>query len=381
MHLCTAVLMLAFAAQGADLKLLYDNHQWFELRDALRTERGHPLYRIAVAAAFNDSTRAEEEFRVWQRSAQQSDAPALREAVLCIVQMHMRNGRYQIELPGGKLPDMGVPSQTLAAHGASRLHAEETQDHHLIAPISVNGQTARLALDTGAGISIITESEARRLGLSDLTTQMEFIWFAGAKSKQRIAVAKRVTIGSYEFRDVAFGVVADEDLAKFSRQIHGGIGVPLLTAIENIRWSRDGEMELGFPASPAGETNLCFDGFATVARIEFQRRKIYAVLDTGNPWSKWWPPLSRDFPKLLEQNSGKKMIANTGGNAAEVQSAIIPQLRLRVGGFEVTHHDAPILQARTSANSAYYGGSMGFDLLRQARRVTIDFKSLTLRLE
>jgi hypothetical protein len=64
MRLCATALMLAFAAQGADadLKGLYHNHQWFELRDALRTGQGTPLYRIAVAAAFNDSTRAEEEF-------------------------------------------------------------------------------------------------------------------------------------------------------------------------------------------------------------------------------------------------------------------------------------------------------------------------------
>jgi predicted aspartyl protease len=381
MRLCTAALMLAFAAQGADLKGLYDNHQWFELRDALRTDQGIPLYRIAVAAAFNDSTRAEEEFRTWQRSAKQSDFPALGEAVVWIAQMHVRNGRYQFELPRLKLPDMGVPNLAVAARGSSSLQAEVTQDHYLIPPVSVNGQNARLALDTGAGISIITESEARRLGLTNLATQLEFTWFAGAKSKQHIAVAKRVAIGNFEFHDVAFGVIADEDLARFSRQIHGAIGLSLLLAIETIRWSRDGELELGFPSSPAGESNLCFDNFATVARIEFQQRKIYAVFDTGNPCSKWWPPLSRDFPKLINQSSGKKSIANTGGNTADVQAAIIPQLPLRIGGFEVTQNDAPVLQAQTSANSAYYHGNLGFDLLRQARRVTLDFKSLALTLE
>ena len=78
MRLCTAALMLAFAAQGADLKDLYDNHQWFELRDALRTEQGMPLYRIAVAAAFDDSTRAEEQFSAWQRSAPSTGLPLAR---------------------------------------------------------------------------------------------------------------------------------------------------------------------------------------------------------------------------------------------------------------------------------------------------------------
>ena len=48
---CTAVLTLAFAAYGGDpeLKVLYDTHERFALRDALRTRQGIPLHRIAVA--------------------------------------------------------------------------------------------------------------------------------------------------------------------------------------------------------------------------------------------------------------------------------------------------------------------------------------------
>ena len=89
-----------------------------------------------------------------------------------------------------------------------------------------------MVLDSGANISVITESEARRLGLSAVTGQPHLSWFGGKETRQRLAVAKRLEIGNFRFRDVAFGVIADADLAKFSPDIRGAVGLPVLMAME-----------------------------------------------------------------------------------------------------------------------------------------------------
>jgi hypothetical protein len=375
-----AVLVFVFAARGSDLKTLYDGHQWFELRQALRTDKGTWLYRIAVAVAFNDVQHADNEFRAMLRSTTEADAAEIREAALWIIGLHGRSGRYRHVIPGAKLPDIDqIPTLTVTARAPSRVRGEV--NGYLIAPVSINGRAARFAIDVGAAMSVVTESEAKRLGLSAIAGQLSFGWFSGALSKQRLAVARKLDIGKFRFRNVAFGVVPDADLAKFSPELRGAVGLPVLMAMETLRWNRDGDLEFGFPSDTRGESNLCFDGWGPAARIEFQQRKIYAALDTGNPASVWWPPLSRAFPALLEQNGNETKFGIAEGATTEVDAIIVPHLSVRIGSLDVIQNDAPILRGQTTASSAYYAGNLGLDLLMQARQVSIDFKALVLTLE
>src|SRR5215831_9443042 len=55
-----AVANVAAAGQTPSLKTLYEQHRWFELREALKHSKGVPaLYMGAVASASNDTKRAE----------------------------------------------------------------------------------------------------------------------------------------------------------------------------------------------------------------------------------------------------------------------------------------------------------------------------------
>ena len=63
--ICACALILvavAAVADQTDLKSLYDEHRWFELRDAIQSQNAPPLYKGAVASAFNDTKAAEKYF-------------------------------------------------------------------------------------------------------------------------------------------------------------------------------------------------------------------------------------------------------------------------------------------------------------------------------
>ena len=51
--------LLATLGASPNLKTLYDQHRWFEPRDAIHGQSAPPLYQGAVAAAFNDTKSAE----------------------------------------------------------------------------------------------------------------------------------------------------------------------------------------------------------------------------------------------------------------------------------------------------------------------------------
>src|SRR5436853_7764593 len=62
----------ARAANDASVKALYDRHRWFDLREAIAGSDASPLYRGAVAAAFNNLADTE---KYLNSAIQQSTSP------------------------------------------------------------------------------------------------------------------------------------------------------------------------------------------------------------------------------------------------------------------------------------------------------------------
>lgn len=56
------LLCFSVATDKPSLQALYDQHRWFELRDAIKGQQAPPLYTGAVASAFNDPQAAEKYF-------------------------------------------------------------------------------------------------------------------------------------------------------------------------------------------------------------------------------------------------------------------------------------------------------------------------------
>jgi tetratricopeptide (TPR) repeat protein len=84
---------LGTAAERPSLKLLYDQHRWFELRDATTGQEAPPLYRGAVASAFNDSKTAEKYLNETIKSQPNSDVA--KDAHGILAKLYVRAGRYQ----------------------------------------------------------------------------------------------------------------------------------------------------------------------------------------------------------------------------------------------------------------------------------------------
>jgi hypothetical protein len=76
--------------------------------------------------------------------------------------------------------------------------------------VSVHNQFASFILDSDANISIISESEARRLSFTINQPALAITGVDGTKAPgARTAVADRLFIGNVELRNVAFLVIGD----------------------------------------------------------------------------------------------------------------------------------------------------------------------------
>jgi hypothetical protein len=299
---------LAAGDDSPDLKSIYANRRWFELRDSVAKGAAPVFYQGAVACSFNDLHRCEKKPGAFTKPHPQSDDAI--EAHKLLASAYLRQGKYREVLlqvnavlalgPGdadakgadllltsfGEFPDQGV--------ARTGVPAVELQDGGL--PLSINGVQATHWFDTGANVSILGESEAKRIGLAVRALSAKIGVGNGARIDLRVAVARELSIGSIQLKHVPFPVFPDDQPA-FNEPSPGSgglIGIPVLLGLQRFGWGAVTNFEIG-PKSlsrQAPHADLCFDGNTLVAQIEVENRSLTFVLDTGATNIDLFPPFA-----------------------------------------------------------------------------------------
>ncbi len=381
-----------------DLKSLYDAHQWFELRDSVSRGAAPVFYQGAVACAFNDLHRCEKKLAPVIKSPRQSGDAI--EAHRLLASAYLRQGKYREALaqvnallalsPGdsdvrddrpllaalNEFPDQKVVSRSFTTL--------ELQDAGL--PILINGNQATYWFDTGADLSVLSESEAKRFGMRILAVPINVGGLAGGQTDSRVAVADELSIGSIRLRNVAFLVFSD-DQPPFSQSPPGSrglIGIPVLLALQRFVWGPDRKFEIGSKSSNRfmPHADLCFDGHHPVVQIQFQDRRLALTLDTGATNTDLYPPFAAAFPELIRTSPKTESYKVEGvGGVKNMDAAVLSPLHFSVGGFPVVLSPARVLLTPTIETSKFFHGNLGIDLLQQAHKMTFDFKAMSLRLQ
>ena len=155
----------------------------------------------------------------------------------------------------------------------------------------------------------------------------------------------------------------------------------VLLAFGTVRWNSAGTVELGVHAerSSVGRANLCFDGLLPLTEGGFGGAKLVFGLDTGDSESRLYPRFAREFAAVVKERGkpGSWSLSGAGGTV-EVQTTILPELQLEVGGFTAVLQTAHILGK--GGGSEIYHGIIGMDVLDQAKTITIDFQAMRMTL-
>lgn len=398
--LCSLVLVTFYISghgDDASLKSLYEGHRWFELRDFVGEGRASAFYQGAVACAFNDLRRCDKKLRAVFSSAPRSDEVV--EAHRILASAYFTHGKYKKALaqvdailalrPNDSDALSGRPVIAILAESpdqelAGRHTTVELRDGGL--PFSINGVQATYWFDTGAELSVLSESEAKHFGLRVHPAPVKVGDLNGTQVNTRIAIADELSIGSVRLKHVAFLVLPDNQ-PPFNEQSSGArglIGIPVLLAFERFAWGADKQFEIGPKSSNRSvpHTDLCFDGNHPVVQIRYDNRTLAFTLDTGASNTDLYPPFATAFPELIRSAVKTDSYKMEGvGGAKYMEAATLESLKFSIGGFPVTLKSAGVLLKPTTDPSKFFAGNLGIDLLQQAHKTTFDFKAMTLTLQ
>jgi predicted aspartyl protease len=389
---------LCEAQMTPDLKSLYDAHKWTALNDRLQKVNGLPLYRAAINVTFNQDPQASERLLLSVINAAPHSSEAY-EASEWLSHLYFYRGEYStlvsvMEKRWATFPQKkansqeqtvirgfrGLPNQILESTRPSKLKHERG---NIFIPLSINGNSATYLFDTGAWMSCMSESEAKRLGLKIRNTSGTLGQSAGSRVGFRTAVPQDVVVGNTHFRNVSFAVFPDnqEPWSGLPPGRRGILGIPILVGLQTLRWEDAGAIQLAEPPEPFNirRSNLTFDNDHLVVTAVIQNQKIAATVDTGAISTDLYKPFAAMFGNLLKQYGKKGSTEVRGvGHAEAFDSVTLPELRIRVGNSDIILSPAHVLLKSIGANCCV--GNFGMDLFKQAFAMKIDFGAMTLQL-
>ena len=393
--LCITV---AFATGDDDrAQDLFQRHRWFDLRNTSITDRyAAPLIKGTLASAFNRVAEAERELKSAVRlakGAEQVNAAREKLVVLYLRQGRTRDAVAQMraalkrdstraDLQG--LLDLFGP---LASEPPFVVHlpkspAElpcEVKPDGVWLKASVNGKSVTWLLDTGANFTVISESEAKSLGIVIHNGGGLMGDLAGGDAKSKTGVASRVQIGGVELHNLPVLIFPDghPPWTEWIAGRRGLFGLPVAIAMQTLAWTREGKCRTAMEPV-AGTPNLAFDDLNPVLKGTLNSKPVEWLMDTGNQsGTQLWTRFKADFPDSLAADgvvAGTETVTQMGG-ANERPTTVLPELKFEVGGLAVLLKPAKFF-GKPIGND-YQHGLLGMDVYSQAREIILDFRHMT----
>lgn len=387
--LCCASLA---AADLAQLQQAVDNNRILELRRELqqpgRSESETLFYRGIVACRFGHETEGIAMLRSFLATS--PDSKMARKAHEEMADAYQRLGLFKeaaqvwteaVQLtPSGdperednentqalmaSLSDTPPESVEFGADAPTRATRNKIGSWNV--PVEVNGVTGQWIFDTGAGLSTVSESEAKRLGL---TVRESKAWVGGSTDKRsslRLAVAPDLRFAGAHVHNVVFLVLSDQSLylAPVHYQITGILGLPVIRAVDWVAIAKSGLVQIRPPdTAPAGEPNLFFDADSPIVEVDHGSHRVEMFLDTGANDTSLYPSF-RDAlsPGETAQTKSRKAKLAGAGGAIQVKTETIPALRFEILGAPIELKKVDVLPEQPKDDKRFRDGVVGMDAL------------------
>lgn len=252
--------------------------------------------------------------------------------------------------------------------------------------VSANTIDTDFVFDTGAGISCITESLAKKLGFIILPdNNIEVMSFTGVKNKVLMGIAPVLNIGDIKIHNAVFLVYPDSafTFANGKYVINGIIGFPIIKELGTVTIE---ENSIGFSKNKmiqSNDKNLFIDELRAIVMLNFKGKTLPFNFDSGAKTSSFNKSFYELFKTYLDKNSTliSAKTASAGGQEITSELLELKDQQILLGKNQIT---VPKLQVDKSDYGVYGKvnyGNIGQDIIGQFKKVTISFDHNYLKLE
>ncbi|MCE7053871.1 retropepsin-like domain-containing protein [Algoriphagus sp. AGSA1] len=236
-----------------------------------------------------------------------------------------------------------------------------------------------MIFDTGANLSTITRSAAKRLQMKVLPDSIQVGTITGTMVYANLGICEKLALESAVFSNVVFLVLADEHLAfpQIDYQIHGILGFPVMESLRRIRIDQNGHFEAGFSGSTIQKTvkaNMAMDGLSLLVQLEGK----HFYLDTGADESMLYPRYYSQNKEEIESKYELEEIQFGGAGGHGKFPGYQIDFRIKVNDTELSFPNTPLLTESRNEKWKHVYGNIGQDLIDRFGSMTLDFENMQL---
>jgi hypothetical protein len=243
--------------------------------------------------------------------------------------------------------------------------------------VTVGGVTSSWFVDTGAEITVVTESLATRMKVSDVADRIR-VGTTTSDVLGKVGVIDRLTIGSASAENVPVLILPDEQLKIGNvHQIDGILGLPVMVAFGRLAWVDGGRaLALGeaAPKARASAPKIYWHEEGLGVPVSTSRGIIGAHLDTGANTTDWRQEgIALLDPSLIAHAAEETAHVGGAGGVVEVKQKRLEKIAFRLG-------PVPVRLEKVSLNAPgpLSAARIGMDGVSQFGVFILDFEQMRI---
>ena len=394
---------------------LFRQKRFFELRDQIESSRGRSssgslFYQGAIANKFNQIKESVEFLQQYLKSANPT-GERLRNCYELLGDNFAKSYEYQraAEKFGWLMKNCSdaytaekrqnleyryslwnavkdTPAQTISFLDNTQIKADRTKSNYLQFPVEINGQKEKFIIDTGANLSCVSKSTARKFGLEIIDCDISVGTITDIRVNSKLAVAPKMRFGNVELENVIFFLFEDKELflEKSNFQVNGVIGYPVLQACRQISVAKTDILFIPaeYTASPTAEQNLCFDDMMPLLNLTYKNQPMTFIFDSGCRKSQFWNKfLEFDKDEIIKSAKLKKTDVGGAGGRREIKAYIMDKIEFPVSQKNVSLEKSKVFSESINEFNRNFFGNIGQDFMMQFDKLTVDFVSSSVCFE
>lgn len=248
-------------------------------------------------------------------------------------------------------------------------------------PASIGEEIEDFLFDTSSSTNIISHSMAMKHDLRIIADSVFLIGSLGTEWGQ-IAMVDRLAIGNMILEHVPFYVVKDQSMQSYAQAV---IGMSLLKTLGEVQILPE-QRKIIFPekftSSPNVYSNIMFNNEIPVIEVKSNQENVRLVLETSKPTSfmsyTYYQKHLKDYEKLEEEH---ELILEEVGGKTILPTKLIPQYPIEINEKTIDIPQLPIIYKPFNTLLYSFDGTMGMDILRKFKKVTINTKEMFITVE
>lgn len=270
------------------------------------------------------------------------------------------------------------PPQKVTLNGVTRLKMVKDVAGLKNLKVKVAEDSMNFIFDTGANISTISASAAKRLKINVIPADIEVDAITGIAVKADLAVCEKVTFGNITAENVVFLVFADDALSfpQINYQINGVLGFPVIEALREVQLTQD-----DYFIVPNAETkinslsNMAMDGLTPLIFMDGR----HFSFDTGSDYTILYAPFYQENKKKIDMKYqlGTVTIGGAGGKIEYPGFKV--NYTFHILGKEIPLKNINLLTTKINEKTVY--GNIGQDVIRQFSKMTLNFNQMFIKFD